>query len=202
MFRRLFTILTTAFSLLLCVATSVLWVRSYPYGEMLTWFGHDPEGREIRAYGLYSRAGGLQISWDVVAGFRPGSLGDPADHEAELTYERGDRITLGLDPFYEYVDFQRAPGEEYWQVHWQRFGLGYASRSCSAPGVSRAVRHLLVPYWLVTFLTALRPLFQIGRWLMARRRSRRGLCPNCGYDLRATPGRCPECGALPAAQVA
>ena len=54
-----------------------------------------------------------------------------------------------------------------------------------------------VPYWFIALLTAAIPV----RWLWvgrrtARRRSR-GLCPACGYDLRATAERCPECGAVP-----
>lgn len=54
-----------------------------------------------------------------------------------------------------------------------------------------------IPLWLVVLLTGVVP----GIWCWRRGAANRqdgNFCGDCGYDLRATPERCPECGAVPA----
>jgi len=50
-----------------------------------------------------------------------------------------------------------------------------------------------VPYFPLLILFAYLPT---RRLLAERRRFGSGLCPTCGYDLRASNDRCPECGSL------
>jgi hypothetical protein len=58
-----------------------------------------------------------------------------------------------------------------------------------------------VPYWALFAALLVPPIVRqryLGALLRRRRaRMRAGCCPACGYDLRASPDRCPECGAVP-----
>ncbi len=59
-----------------------------------------------------------------------------------------------------------------------------------------------LPYWLLVATTGGAGWWVGRRPRLVRRRMRHGLCLACGYDVRATPGRCPECGYEPAAVAA
>lgn len=54
---------------------------------------------------------------------------------------------------------------------------------------------IAVSFWLLLLLSAALPAMQLGRRLRGQRRIRKGLCFHCGYDLRHSPDRCPECGS-------
>jgi hypothetical protein len=73
-----------------------------------------------------------------------------------------------------------------------RFGFGLK--------VAGAERFVFVPCAVIAAMSGLVAAGS-GRYVRRRRqRERTGRCLFCGYDLRATPGRCPECGVEPEAR--
>ncbi|MDQ3623823.1 MAG: hypothetical protein M3463_15255 [Verrucomicrobiota bacterium] len=58
---------------------------------------------------------------------------------------------------------------------------------------------VIVPFWALPLATAVLPALWLKRRWRQHRRAKGGMCLACGYDLRHTPDRCPECGATPAA---
>lgn len=58
-------------------------------------------------------------------------------------------------------------------------------------------RQVAMPHWAVALVTSLMPALHFASSRARRRRQNRmreGRCAVCGYDLRATPDCCPECG--------
>jgi len=82
-------------------------------------------------------------------------------------------------------------------------GQGYVFRN----GVAMPFEDLIIPIvipWLMTLPSVFTGLMRIAitkKWtqlsdLKKKSRYRRGLCTKCGYDMRATPNQCPECGTI------
>jgi hypothetical protein len=161
-------------TLVFALATAGLWARSYSTAQYLGWT--DASGWR----GGLSLAGLLRFEHGTFPMDKPGwsHKSDPVTNRAALWDEVAARDRRG---------------------GWlKRFGLAYSSFDYGNEG--RQMRYAVyLPHWLVVVVLLVPAA---GRfWMIARRRRvaarlRRNCCVVCGYDLRASPGRCPECGAV------
>lgn len=124
-------------------------------------------------------------------------------HDPSPSYEIWDGHT---DRWGLILRMQRWPTGFLWATGW-RYNVDPkpSNFGCYAPalkpreeiitvGVADSLR-FAIPYWLQLLAFATAPTIFVFRWNKKRRRPK-GLCPKCGYDLRATPDRCPECGTV------
>jgi hypothetical protein len=176
------------------IATIAWWVRSYRVGDWVTYervyVNGDHSTSTRRFHGFVSR-GSVRFSWThrrVPHIFPDLRRPTPVVGIARSTYARDTARPLVAAGFHT-----AAQNEDVWQLgafHMMRTTPGLPMHYASGMGIA-------VPLWVVTLIflgppmLALRKLY---RSYHATRLRRRGNCRVCGYDMRATPDRCPECG--------
>ncbi len=203
--RRLFNI-ASALSLLLCVAMAALWVRSTTTSDIISFttggnrmlaFRTVPGWLSIETFTPWQPAESLR--WDVrgsnkVNLFVEGTQAGPATNwgcPGITMYVRLTGVRTAVD----------AKGKPYRFFYYGMNGPNVSSNINLSPYTLNYAQ-LVLSFWalmsLLLVLPFLRASLPVRIWWLRRRRLRRwrlrGLCPVCGYDLRATRDRCPECG--------
>jgi len=193
---RAMLIIAGSISLLLFLAVLYLWVRSYLIAEVI-YFKPTAAPEEF-ASPMPSKSGRWEFQWNVSSSAGKAqvvrrNLGIGEGREPKVWHLRpDDQAALTFLKPQDPLD-----------VDWRLGGVQYFRsdrRYFNQPPVKYWVWGFLivtVPYWLLAVITAILPAMvvtHIVRGLRRRRRIARGMCPNCGYDLRGGGGICPECG--------
>lgn len=173
-------------SLLLSIGVAALWFRSHMYSDAVRWCNAGG-WREA-----YSNRGYFVIKV---------MLGDYSQSTQQFqppTYLREDLSQLSPPHSVKPQEIGGEPDDAYAEWKWGGFAW-YERRNAR---LSTLAGSAVIPFWSLSLLAAVPVL----AWAITyRRRARRprfqGLCLTCGYDLRESPDRCPECGTVPTAGV-
>jgi hypothetical protein len=181
---RVFDVTAALLSLLLCVAAVIFWYRSwYTVSDIWVFFPSADTHSSWHLETSFGRAEFTRFYQEF-----------PRNMPRRMTWHYMsfplDRIMMPRNPW--------GPGDQH---KWHLLGFGGSVITPeSNPGMWPGSRstHLVVPLWALTLLFALYPAWYAARWRRAIKRSRQiraGRCQQCGYDLRASKDRCPECGS-------
>jgi hypothetical protein len=163
-----------ALSLLLCLGFAGVWVRSY-FMEDLVGPGHAKEYSNRMDYRwlLATSRGRIGLTRQHYPTFDWAGPGDQLIHKTQRPRNLDD--SFGGTEGFRLLGFA---WRSWFMMHGPQIYSGW---------------QLAVPFWALCAVTAAAPAMWARGWLR-RKRLGPGLCPTCGYDLRATPERCPECG--------
>lgn len=160
----------STFTLLLLMTVLVLWIRSPRHADGVAFY--TPTGH---LDGLASDRGGMLFCASDI----------PFGREMGLT---ADAMSTSADEFAAIHDTLFDPSNQKWHF------LGFRVAAGTLGTWRWKFNAILVPYWALLIPLAIPPMFGFRRVILRARRKRRGQCLACGYDLRQSPDRCPECG--------
>jgi len=158
---------------LLLLGSCALWVRSYFRSD---WFEYNRLWQDSESDPSYRRTfylssdRGVQFFGAIIESRPPETFSFTTDPCAGEPGWSWNATTPGI---------QRRT----WGFHYDRMYGGF-------------LLYLYFPHWALAAIGFLPLIPTIYRRLRRRRRLVMGNCVGCGYDLRATPGRCPECGIV------
>ena len=181
--RAALILLMLVLAVRLATATTDAWVRSYTYDDRLVtrWTIEQDRQTLLREFFIYSVNGSVAFSFSRYGPFPPGfgvpSTGRWSTHRRPIMPQETPRASLSR----AFID---------------RGGVQIGS----VKGTSVDAIWIMLPYWLIEIVVLIIPgsliCLLLRRPLRRSRRLRRGLCHDCGYDLRGSiTRRCPECGS-------
>ena len=81
-----------------------------------------------------------------------------------------------------------------WFAAWQPYEVYWLPKLIHGRFSGLRTTHLFVPLWMPLLAAGSATIILWRRDRRRRKRKKLGLCLKCGYDLRASKDRCPECG--------